>query len=87
MFIGCGGGKTDEKLTEEEVSYIDLTLALAKAKAIARDSIHHHHLRDSLFRAYQTTKDAYTARTEAYADKPERTSIIFRAIGDSLKPQ
>ena len=80
--IGCA---KSEKLDDEEQEYVHLTVALAKIKAKAADSSEYQHLRDSIFRAFQTTKSAYTAKTESLTEKTERTSIIFRAIGDSLK--
>jgi hypothetical protein len=81
----CIGCAKSEKLDDEEQEYVHLTVALAKAKAQASDSLQYHRLRDSIFGAFQTTKSAYTAKTESLTEKTERTSIIFRAIGDSLK--
>jgi hypothetical protein len=53
-------------------------------KAATTDSASHVRSRDSILRSYNTTLEAYTAKTESMTDKPDRTSLIFRAIGDSL---
>jgi hypothetical protein len=82
FLLGCA---KSEKLDDEELEYVHLTVALSKAKALAEDSSDHARLRDSILRAYGTTKDAYTVRTESMTENPERTAIIFRAIGDSLR--
>jgi hypothetical protein len=84
LFFSLGCSKS-ELLDDDELEYVHLTVALAKAKAVAKDSAQHRHLRDSLFNAFGTTKAAYTAKTESFTEEPERTAIIFRAIGDSLK--
>ncbi len=79
--LGCA---KSEKLNDEELEYINLSVALGKVKAFSIDSAHHHRLRDSVLTAYNSTLNAYTAKTESLTETPERTSIIFRAIADSL---
>ena len=80
-FLGCA---KSEKLNEEEIEYVKLSVALGKVRAFANDSAHHHRLRDSVLTAYQTTLNAYTAKTESLTETPDRTATIFRAIADSL---
>lgn len=81
LLQGCA---KSENLNDEEIEYVKLSAALGKIKAFANDSAHHHRLRDSVLTAYNTTLGAYTAKTESLTETPERTSIIFRAIADSL---
>ena len=84
-FAVCSCGGESEQLNDDELEFVNISVTLGKIKATARDSAEHTRLRDSIYRAFSTTHEAFQARTEAMTDRPERTAIIFRAIGDSLE--
>lgn len=81
VLFSCGDS---ENLDDDELEYVNIAVALGRIKASAKDSTDHARLRDSIYRVFNMTNDAFAARTEAMTDHPQRTSLIFRAIGDSL---
>jgi hypothetical protein len=81
FFFGCA---RSEKLDDDEMHYVQTTLALTKARVESRDSVQLIHKLDSVYKAFGTSKDGYKKQTMGFSNDPERAQIIFRAIGDSM---
>jgi len=79
--MGCA---KSEKLDDDEMHYVQTTIALTRARVASHDSVQLTSKLDSVYKKFGTSKDDYTQRTTDFAQKPDRAGIIFRAIADSL---
>ncbi|MDP4235969.1 MAG: hypothetical protein Q8919_05935 [Bacteroidota bacterium] len=81
VLFGCA---RSEKLDSDEMNYVQMTLALTRARVAAHDTIRLRSNLDSVFKKYGTSKTDYTNRTMELGKDAGRAAIIFRAIADSL---
>jgi hypothetical protein len=79
--FGCA---KSEKLDDEEINYVQITMALTKARISSHDSLQLVWRLDSVYKKFGTTKDGYKKRTTDFSEDPQRAQIIFKAIGDSM---
>ncbi len=80
-FLSCA---RSEKLDDDELQYVQTTMALTKARIDSHDTIKLVRKLDSVFKAFGTSKEAYKKRTADFSTDPGRAQIIFKAIGDSM---
>ena len=81
FIVGCS---KSEKLTDDEQKYVTLSISLLKARQASSDSVTLRYKLDSVFRAYHSDTSSYRKTTEAFANIPDRSEKVFRAITDSL---
>jgi len=81
FFFGCA---RSEKLDEDEMHYVRMTLSLTKARIESRDSLQLIEKLDSVYKKLGISKDSYKKQTTDFSNDPERAAIIFRAIADSM---
>ncbi len=87
LLVSFGCGKP-ELLSVDEQQYVLLTVTLTNVRAQTPDSLQLNRRLDSTFKVYRITKQQYQDKTEALANTPDRSEMIFRAINDSLsKPR
>ena len=79
--IGCA---RSEKLDDDEMHYVQTTMALTKVRIDSRDTVQLIVRLDSVYKAFGTSKEAYKKRTTDFSNDPERAQVIFKAIGDSM---
>ena len=79
--FGCA---KSEKLDDNEMNYVQITLALTKARVSSYDSVQLITKLDSVYKKFGITKEEYKKRTTDFANDPQRAQIIFKAIGDSM---
>ena len=81
LVIGCA---KLEKLDDDEMHYVQTTLAITQARIASRDSIQLVSKLDSVYKKFGTSKDGYKNQTVELGKDPARAGIIFRAIADSM---
>jgi len=79
--LGCG---KSEKLSPDEIQYVNLTISLAKARSVSNDSPTLNRKLDSVYKKYKISESDYKTAMNSLAETPDRADILFRAINDSL---
>jgi hypothetical protein len=82
--IGLISCAKSEKLDEDEMHYVKMTLAITNARIASHDSLQLIGKLDSVYKKFGTSKENYIKQTTDFAKIPDRAGIIFRAIADSL---
>lgn len=80
----CACAKS-EALDESEQKYVNLSLALIRARAPQTDSLGVRRALDSVYRTFKSDSATFHASTLAFDKSPDRSSLVFRAISDSLR--
>jgi thiamine biosynthesis lipoprotein ApbE len=73
-----------EKLDDNEMQYVKMTISLTKARIASRDSLQLQTKLDSVYKKFESSKELYKKRSDDLGKDPERAGIIFRAVADSL---
>lgn len=81
FLIGCA---RSEKLDEKEMRYVALSVALTQARFQARDTVILTTKLAAVYKKFGIGKDGFTEETQELGKDPERTSLVFKAISDSL---
>ena len=81
--VVCGCSKS-EALDANEQKYVKLSVALMNARSTAKDSATVKRGLDSVYRVFQSDSGTYHKQTDAFVSTPDRASMVFRAINDSL---
>jgi hypothetical protein len=83
-FIGLIGCAKSEKLDSDELQYVKTSIAITNARFASRDSTQLAKKLDSVYKKLETSKESYIEQTTNFSKDPDRASIVFRAIADSL---
>jgi hypothetical protein len=81
LFFGCA---KSEKLDDDEMQYVKVSLSLTKARIASHDSLQLITKLDSVYKKFGTSEAEFKKQTIAFAKEPDRAGIIFRAIADSM---
>ena len=81
LCIGCA---KSEKLDDNEMNYVRLTVALTNTRVASHDSVTLLTKFDSVYKKFSISKEGYKTKTTEFAKVPERARIVFQAIADSL---
>ncbi len=73
-----------EKLDDDEMKYVQTSMALTKARVDSHDTIELVRKLDSVYKVFGTSKESYKKRTTDFSNDPGRAQIIFKAIADSM---
>src|ERR1051325_4810565 len=83
LVLGC---KSKPKLTTDDVQYIRTTIALMRVRVQLQpsDSMVVSQKIDSVYHAFSTSKQAYTAATSRLSTDEKHATLVYQAIKDSL---
>lgn len=84
----CASCTKKASLTDEEERYVQITLAVMKARAVTAqlgaDSLQLRRSLDSIYKAFETDSAAYVRMSVDLAEKPNHALLAYQTIRDSL---
>lgn len=85
LLVSCG---SKEELSDDEMEYVDITLALLRARTTAQprgaDTTNIDHALNQVYARYNTSANGYREMTQELAEDPFRADLVHRAVKDSL---
>jgi hypothetical protein len=83
----CASCTKKASLTDDEERYVQITLAILKARATtaqSTDSLQLGRTLDSVYKAFETDSADYVRMSVELADKPDHALLAYQTIRDSL---